>query len=412
MSNNKSRRIFIDIIFVLLIFYDVIAEKFPMGNYYDEAITILLTFFSIIWIIQNGRLNIINARILLGILIILAIGLISNCAFGYVTSIDIIFRDIVGIFKFFVCFIAANSYMKKEYCYSKEDIIKISKIIICIFFIFGVISLFTDIGMGDSIRFGIRSYKFIYSFYNVLVFNVVILISVLMSDNKNNFIYYLMAFAVLIFTLRTKALIVIALFVVFKIMQIKKNNPIIYGGIISKMKYIIPMILFVFIVTKDKIMTYISFGKYASIRIGALFTGFDIMKDHFPLGSGFGTYGTSLSYSTDSKLYSIYNSINYELMMDPNFGYASMSDTYWPAIYAQIGIIGFIVFIYCMILCFKSIRYNKGADGANKIASMFIMIYMLVVSLTEAIYLNPTGVTGAILIAIVLNMKRVRCKQA
>ena len=93
------------------------------------------------------------------------------------------------------------------------------------------------------------------------------------------------------------------------------------------------------------------------------------------------------------------------MMMNPEVGYASMSDTFWPAIYAQLGIIGFLLYVYGMFICFKSIKIDAIATINQKTACIFILTYMLVISLTEAVYLNPTGVTGPLLIAIIMNMR-------
>lgn len=405
MRKISSKRLFIDVLYILMIFFDALAAHIPMGNYLDEGIAVFSIIILLAYAVRKKCISRLNAALLISSIAAILMGIISNLMYGYVMSADIIIRDIVGIFKFFICFKAADIYLKGKKYYAMKDIIKLTKIIIVMIFTFGVISLFINIGMGDSIRFGIRSYKFIYSFYNVLVFNETVLIAVLMTERKSNIGYYIMAFATLLFTLRTKGIIVIILFVAFRIMQARKNNPILYGSILSKGKYIIPAAIVLVMLTKNKIMTYISFGKYESIRIGALVTELSIMCDCFPFGSGFGTYGTSLSYSTGSILYDIYNSINYSMMMNPEVGYASMSDTFWPAIYAQLGIIGFLLYVYGMFICFKSIKIDAIATINQKTACIFILTYMLVISLTEAVYLNPTGVTGPLLIAIIMNMR-------
>lgn len=127
---------------------------------------------------------------------------------------------------------------------------------------------------------------------------------------------------------------------------------------------------------KDEVALYVDFGRNNSIRIGALFTGIGIAGDCFPLGSGFGTYGTSLSYKNGSKVYQLYNGINYNLMMDPRFGFASLSDTYWSAIYAQLGFFGFLLFIYCLYCCFRYVMRASFSKLQNRQACMVIMIYI------------------------------------
>lgn len=398
----EKKRTIIDSLFVFCLILDIISSHVPMGNYIDEMVSLLALVGQIVFLLREKKVSKSEFVFILCILGMVVLGIVSDIYWNYFLGIGVIIKDIVGIFKFFICFAFFNRVVKEYDLTRKNDVVLISKFLILCFFLFGFLSLFVDIGMGDSVRFGLRSYKFMYSFYNVLVFNTLILLAVLMTSTRANLVYYLMGFSVLILTLRTKALIVIVLVAVFKLMDKKKE--LVKKGIAKKLKFIIPIVIVVSFIVKDKIALYVDFGRYNSIRIGALFTGIEIAGDCFPLGSGFGTYGTSLSYMNGSKVYQLYNEINYNLMMDPRFGFASMSDTYWPAIYAQLGFFGFLLFIYCLYCCFRYVMRASFSKLQNRQACMVIMIYMLVISMTEAVYINETGVTAAIIIAIILNL--------
>lgn len=402
-KNSNLKRYVFSVLYIILFFFDLLSIHIPLGNYLDELIALGI----FLWIIlSRKKIKIcdISIRIIICCISITIIGVLSNFIFGYAKSMGIIIRDLVGTFKFFLAFIGFNYIFSKNQINVSRKIIKISKTLIVIIFLFGIISLFMDIGMGDIVRYGLRSYKFIFSFYNVMVFAEVILIATLMCENKKNIIYYTMAFISVALTLRTKSIVVIALAIAFILLGKKKNNPIIYGKFTKILKYAIPFAIIILFAVRGKIHQYLSWGNYSSIRIGALIEGWNMLKDHFPFGTGFGTYGTNLSYNTGSVIYSIYNNINYSIMMDSNHGFATMSDTYWPSIYAQFGIIGLLLFLYSLYLCFINLRKNSRVSSKNRNAAIFIFTYMILATFSEATFTNNTGVVSAIMMTLLMNI--------
>ncbi|MGN0317899.1 MAG: hypothetical protein ACI4E1_08225 [Lachnospira sp.] len=396
----------VPLLFLFVIFFDVISNNVIAGNYLDEFIAIMSFGLMLFLIIKNKReVDKKKIMVVMAALLSIFIGVLSNIIFRYVTDPGIIVRDIVGLYKFFATFYAVDYIFDNYNAYYKRSLVAISKVLIVIIAVFGFVSLFVNIGMGSDVRYGLRSYKFIYSFYNVLVYNIVLLIAVISCEKKKNIIYYILGSFSLILTFRTKALMVIGILLVIFILNRKDENNLIYGKISNKLKVIIPAGLVLFLLAKDKIFQYISFGKYNSIRIGALVTGFEIALDHFPFGAGFGTYGSDLSYSSNSKLYELYNDINYVDMMNANLGYASMSDTFWPAVFAQIGLIGLVIYLFCMASVFLHVKEKEGTPVCYKNACIFILLYMLTVSLSEAVFINPSGVTAPVIMALLLNIK-------
>lgn len=401
-STKKYRINVLVIVYIFLLFFDNIVARLPYGNFLDELLSIALFIAMVLNKKQFENKSIVNT-ISLCSFAMLCLGLVGNFIWGYVTNLGVILRDVVGTFKFLFSFLSVDCICKKNTTIKTKSFVAISKLLITIIFVFGVLSLFLDLGMGDSIRYGIRSYKFIFGYYNILVFAEVLLIATLMCDEKNNRLYYLMSVISLLLTLRTKAVVVVILVLLFQFLEAKKYNPLFYGKITKSLRYIVPFAIIVAFAVKDKLKMYWDWGQYNSIRIGALIEGANILKDHYLLGTGFGTYGTNLSYKTNSILYSMYNNVNYSKMMDAELGYATMSDTYWPSIYTQLGLIGLILFVYCIIQLFIGIR-NDTAPEKNRQATILILVYMIIASLSEASFSNSTGVIAGIVMAILLNM--------
>lgn len=394
-------------LYVFFIFFNPLSSFISYSNYFDEVLCITFIFGALIKIItRGGRIKKDDKfYVFLIILLISVIGFISNIVYDYMLDVSVIARDYVQTFKFALTFISATYLLEKyKNAQLKKYMILVSKIILTIFFIFGALSIFVDLGMGDSIRYGLRSYKFIYTHYTYLVFNVVLVSSVIMCENKKNIKYYIFSVFTLLATLRTKALMYIAIVALISIIfYFQRNKKQLKLKTIFKARYVIPSMLLIIMLGKTKILEYMSWGMNNSIRVGMHFIGAKIALKHFPLGTGFGTYGTNISYNANSSLYNIagYGYLNYKHLLD--YGYATISDVYWPSIYVQFGIIGCILFITSIIFIVRMIVTNQKSDIREKKAMLSIVLYIIVASVAEASFSNETGVFAPIVIAIMMS---------
>lgn len=388
------------LLYVFMIIYNPISLFLPYANYIDDFLCLFLVGCALIKIFSGKlilRIN-TNAKVLLACLIIFLIGIFSNMIYGYAPSVSAIFRDIMNTFKFFLTYYSGAYLLKNYESYVlKKRMIWIAKCFIIVIFLFAMVSLFIDIGMGSELRYGIRSFKFFYTHYTYLVFNEILLLSTIMCDEKKNYEYYVMSFITLILTLRAKAFIYVAVVLIVScILYFRRSKKNINLKSILKIRYILPIMVVVYLITNAKVEEYLSWGINNSIRVGMHYEGVKIMLDHFPLGTGFATYGTNLSYSENSIVYSMYNSLNYQNLL--SYGYATMSDVYWPSIYAQFGLFGFIVFGIALFYCIKSMLDDKHLFGNVKKSLICVMLYMVVASIVEAVFSNESGVFVSIFI--------------
>jgi len=382
------------LIYVFIIMYNPISVFLPYGNYADEVLCLILLVCGLIKFIRGKLVLYINdnTKVFVACGIIFLLGIFSNMIFGYATSMSGILRDMLSTFKFFIVYYSGkyllNNYENHKL---KKRMIFVSKCCIVVIFVFAIVSLFVDVGMGSDIRYGITSFKFIYTHYTYLVINEVMLLSTVMCDEKKNYEYYAMSFATLFLTLRTKAFmfifIVVAVSIVFFLRKNKENIDL---KSLLKKRYIVPGSIGIYLVANSKIQEYFSWGISSSIRLGMHLVGIEIMKDHFPLGTGFATYGTNLSYKESSILYSIYNSLNYQNLL--YYGSATMSDIYWPSIYAQFGFVGLVAFCVALFFCIKNMIENTAEVPTVKKAIVCVMVYMIFASTAEAVFSNESGV--------------------
>ncbi|WHX40263.1 hypothetical protein QNH36_21880 [Mesobacillus sp. AQ2] len=134
---------------------------------------------------------------------------------------------------------------------------------------------------------------------------------------------------------------------------------------------------------------YISIDYKESARKALYIFGFVIAWKEFPFGVGFGRYGSwtarehyspvYVDYGLD-KIYGLYST-------DPKWA----TDTYWPSIMGEIGIIGALVlasiFIYIILLLYKGFRVIQDSD--SKIFLLFTIMILnqsLIESLGEQVY--------------------------
>lgn len=392
------------IIYILILFDNGFLENYiPYSNYIDELMCFFFVALGIIHICKNNGRIAINKQQKISVLcmsLILLIGIVGNMMFGYMPSTSVILRDIVGTFKFFIIYlIGVRLVQKNNVQINFSKMLLITKITISVIFVFAIMNLFADIGVSDSVRYGLKSYRFIYSHYTFLVYNEVLLYAVLSTADKKNTVFKIMSLLSIAATLRTKGVITIAFILVWYLLNFAKKKNISFKDVFKPI-YIIPIGIAVYCISKSKIQEYLSWGVGNSIRIGMHAVGLQIANDHFPFGTGFGTYGTNISYGNQSLLYSLYGSLNYSHLM--TYGGAVISDVYWPSIYVQFGYIGMTLFIIMIVQVCKDLINNAVFDNRCKFSALLIMFYMISASISEATFSNASGSYSAVILLMIV----------
>ena len=293
-----------------------------------------------------------------------------------------------------------SSKLNKELLLKK--ISKCARIYVLMIFIFGIMNLFINVGMSSEKRYGIRSYKFLYSHPTYLVFYLVVLISILISEQKKrNNKFIIMSLISLIFTCRSKAIVFV--FIYFFMNYVLKYK------VKIKLSYVISISLIGLLLTYHKILEYFMLG-YKAARPALYLTGIQILKNNFPFGSGFGTFASSLSGKYYSDIYNIYHLSNIWGMTRENYSY--IADTFWPYIYGQFGFVGLIIFLCILFRIFISI-YSRYKNSLNKFKAMILLvIYIIISSTSEAIFIDITGQFAFIVLAVFLGDNNlISCKK-
>ena len=386
--------IFLGELYLLLIFNGVIFNLAPLPDFcglWDEAITVLLILLSFFKLIKRNKgcflLN-NDFHFLTPWLIIVITGMISNLIWDYAGSWQAVIRDMVGFLKFPLCFIAIRflGYDKKIRRFLENKGFKFLKVIIIVIFVFGVFSLFKDIGLSQSneFRHGIYSYQFLFNHPNSLGLVMVLLLCLVDSfENKHNFNYIIMCLGTLVLTMRTKILAFVAVFIYVK-----------YGEKWSK-KY-----KAIFWVSVTCLILLVSYGKLSVVmkwtesgRMSCWFGSFNLAEKCFPLGSGFGTFASHVSGKYGSKVYSFMHIKEiFDAQGNPT---AVLGDTGYPYYIAQFGIIG----ITLLILSVKNLM--KIINNKMNWSALLLLIYLGIALTGESTLLNA-GVEIAATLAVIL----------
>lgn len=395
------------LVYIFIVFFNFAEKYIPYSGYTDELICLLFCAIGIVYICKDNGVLSVNKeqkKSILCIMLISLIGLSGNIIYSYMPSASVIARDIIGTFKFFIIYLIGRKIIaKSNFRLNPKKLIFVTKAIITIVFAFCLLNLFVNTGVSDEIRYGLRSYKFIYSHYTYLVLNEVFLYSILSVDDKRNLAFKMMSLFSVAATLRTKGFIIIAFVGICYIFRFMKNKNLSFKDVFKPV-YIIPVSVIVYLISKSKIQQYLSWGVSQSIRIGVHSIGFKIANEHFPLGTGFGTFGTNISYKNASQVYDTYNSLNYSHLM--NYGYATMSDVYWPSIYGQFGYIGLVLFILLLVYVCKDLLNNAIFNNNCKFSALLVVFYMVSASISEATFSNESGAFSAVVLLMIISISK------
>lgn len=390
----KPMNILIIFIMFFFAFERAIVTYIPIFGYIDEIFSLICFGLVFIKLLRN-KICRDDFFCLFLLLIVLILGLLSNVNSSLLSSYIGIFTDIISTFKIFIIFILFNNSKLDN-----DDIIKqsarVGRFIVFVMLICWIISNVIDIGMMDtSIRFGMKSYMFVFNnagnFSKFFYFLVPLLLADLrFNDSKYKRFMFILSLAIWCLTLRTRAfafvLSSLTVFVLFYMLNIKKFNFL----------YLIPIGIVLLLISYEQIEFY--FTNDTQARSLLLKYSFVTFKDYFPFGSGFGTYGSDVAIQYYSPLYYKYG---FSEVWGMGLDHTSfLNDNYWPMIIAQFGLFGLlciIVVIYKIIV--QSIKNSK-KDRNYLIAAILISFFLLISSVASKSYSEYSSICIFILLAL------------
>lgn len=390
------------LLFLLFIIYFIISDIalnfFKIDNiffkycdeYYTLGICILILLFGFKHKIPIDKEDYKILKMILGIIIL---GILSNFIYKIQTSYYPIVIDAFCFSKAFICFVATKIFLSQENCnYIFRKLFLPAKIFLIVAAICGIISLFININMSGSLRYGIPSYSFIFGHEHILSVYALLsfLIIVINKSPKQNFYFILLSICEILTTKGPSIISIVILIFLFN--YFKKEKKVSF-------KLIIIIAFICLTLGSFQIKNYLT-NKNAPRYLFFKY-GFITLKEHFPIGSGFATFGSDMAAKNYSSLYYDYGFYKLHGMSEYNKSF--LNDTYWPMVIGQFGIVGVTLTLLILFYIYKQIFQIK--DYKVKTVLFTIFLYFLIHSIGSSILTSSTGVIAFIFLGITIKSR-------
>lgn len=388
-------------------FERVLAQIATPFSYMDEILCIIIVLrllFTVNWLYKK------ELAVIIGLLFLIIVGLIGNIKSGVVNNYFYIAVDVISTIKVWLSYHAIRISRKDDYFF--DDLLKnlalFGRALTYIMFMFMALSYFMNTGMLASARFGIRSFMFIFNNpgnFSKLFYFLIPLLAADMTYGKSVYksISLVLALIVWASTMRSRAFAFILIFILFyALFFIVKREDL--KRDVSKIKiwYVMPLLLVAIYVARDQIIFYFTTATQA--RSVLLRYGLQTLKNYFPIGAGFGTFGSDIAAVHYSKLYSDYG-FNAIYGMRSNETYF-LNDNFWPMIFGQFGVVGTIVQIYILVVFSKNVL-EKTRSNAYLYFSVFVALgFLLLSSVASKSYCEYSSICVFMLLGVFVNTQK------
>lgn len=391
------RKFNIEILFILLLFItclDSISNNIVL-NFLLKHLDEFITMFMLGYISCNYKTVFQKKSLVICITIALyMVGFISSCIYHYQPVVPMLIDAFLLSTRFIIGYLAVIIYTSKRNKNITDGLTGIVKIITLLLFLLVLHDLVLSPFFPKSdFRYFMYGLQLMFPHATYLASSAATLLIYLGYKNKNEeyLKYMLMATFIGITTLRGKALGFFAaywfIYIIIKYFKSKNYFFTYFLGIIGTA-----------VIAKDQLTAYFGPLNLYSPRLILFKDGLKLMLNHFPFGTGFASFGSSIATNYYSPLY-VKLRYPYNWGMSPSYS-AFLSDLFWPTIFSQFGVLGLILFIFIIIyfvkLSIKKMKSNKNAG----VAMLMTIVYLLITSVAESSFFNPTALLFFMLFAV------------
>lgn len=385
----KKRDISIYVLLCLMIFQNGLEFVWNGFSYLDELVPIIG------FMLLLHRNKVLDSRIFIGILAYSIVGLMGDVLYqyqqAYLVAIDL-FTNIKFFLNIFFGEIIFARFSNDEL---EHILIPTSKTITNVFTALVIADLVFNIWPGQ-VRYGIKSISLFYSHPTYFAGALSFLIICFTLYFKQNYLKYIVVDLVMLaLTLRTKAIAFAALYIIFFLFIIKPRKRI-------KLWHILLAAMFLAIVGYSQYSFYFVQLRGRSARSVMLITSLRIMKDYFPIGTGFGTYGSHVASAAVrySPVYSLYGFGNIHELRNSMEG-TFFDDQFWPIVFGQTGILGTIIYFYLITCIVINVIKIRKFDKYFYYGGILSLAFLLLSSIAEPAFNNSVALGPSLIIGFV-----------
>lgn len=414
MKKNNINFLLTFILLFILLFQDSIVMYFKLNflNYLDEIIVLVLLFFSFISLLKNKKISIFQLSLLILILLFFSFGFFSCYKNSEFIINNVLKAGFLSI-KFFLLIFSflnldINQNIKYYFVHSLELIAKIVLFVGIFNFIFPNIYLKIFSFAIPMRRFGLLSITSLFyhpgKFGWFMLFISLLYYSKYSIEKKESDKIWMIIYGISsLLSYRTK--VIIGMFVIFLLVNIFNKK-------ISLKSWILVLCgsLFIFTIFGNIILNtynlYFSSDGSESARQVLIVNGVKLLKYYFPLGVGFGKYGSWFAKINYSEYYYFLGMNNIYGLSPEMSSYAT--DTFWPSIMGETGILGFLVFLAIIFLIIKKLKEKIITDNYYVLTFKTWAFLALIQSLCESFgepsfNSSPQNIMLAVVIGISIN---------
>lgn len=402
--NKKTWILSFIILFLPLALILEVQYRVGYVGYADEAFSALMLVY-LLKLALNGKLESQDLTMLIVLVLFAVIGLISNYVSQLFHNVLLIALDAFWQWKIFVAFLGAkylSGYDRRGTLIS--GLAPFAKLLILSAFVFGVLSFWIDFGMTDGYRYGIPAFSFIFGNhgrYGIIIAAALLIVIVGEKNPRKNRAYVIMATVDMILSTKGVVYVILPIFYLlwFVFSKIEKTGRI-------KPWIIVLVVLAGISVSSFQIREYLLDER--APRALLLQYGFITANTYFPLGSGFGTYGSDIAATYYSPLYVLYGWADKWSMGTQNG--AALNDNYMATIIGETGYMGLLLYLVALYIVYKQVNaIQMKAQVKALVLSLFVC--MVVAFLATGITKSSIGVLVFIVLGVMIGESRRRMEQ-
>lgn len=402
----------------LLAFQNALEGVWDPFSYLDEGVALL----GILWVIWEAvtKRNFDYPKYLFAVTACLAvfsvIGLLGNVLYRYQPWKAVII-DLYTNLKFFLAILTGYVLFRDlDWETLKRQGNLHARIITLFLFAVFLLDRVCNFWPG-SIRYGFKTAKLFFYHPTYLAGAAAFLLVLLTAFyEKKNLPFIAMGLTLLVFTLRSKAFasaaVLVGMLVYFVILKKK-----------IKLWHVLIAAIGCVIIAWPQIDYYFIELSGNSARSVLLATSFLIMKDYFPIGTGFGTYASSAAEKWYSPVYIKYGFNDNMQLRDINnlentkrligiygekfntpkhLNGVFLNDSFWPIIFGQVGVLGTAVYISVLGILLKKTWELQNKYIYAFAAVLYAWMHLMICSMAEPAFNNPTAIPLALVLGIAL----------
>lgn len=236
--------------------------------------------------------------------------------------------------------------------------------------------------MSDDMFGSLLNFKFIFGFSGGFGLFLYSLIPFVPDNNKSSSrIYIGIIIIMMLFTFKSQVLFFVLIFLIFYFFEFFLRTRL-------KVSHMAIIVILILLILYPTISNYFITSAYSPRKVlleGAL----DLMKEHFPIGTGFATFASPMAAKDYSPIY-IERGYYFLFGMGAFDGIQYLSDNYLAAVIGQFGFIGIILFLLETLLLIKFI-ISKQLGINEKIYSLTAVLALVGTTLGSSYYTSAAG---------------------